>query len=168
MLKANKAFLTAWLEKGDTQGAMNFLAESCLSCVGLYTEEGPKKAATPEEARTQLASTMSKLRAGIGSGNKLSGYLTPAEISTSTMQVVIHPDEKTFTVIGLPDSVMEAVDCTKRNSPQLLPVKEKALTYGNYYATVMRPKEGAGGTLFLLWAKEGGGWKIVAYHVDVP
>ena len=42
--------------------------------------------------------------------------------------------------------------------------------YGNYFATGFRFKveKGEGATLALVWAKEGGEWKIVTYDVKTP
>ena len=42
--------------------------------------------------------------------------------------------------------------------------------YGNYFATGFQFKvdQGEGATLALVWAREGGAWKIIAYGVKTP
>ena len=72
-------------------------------------------------------------------------------------------------MVAVPDSMAGSFLCadTSVKNPYT-PADDAPKTYGNYYATLfaLRTPGEHPAALTLLWAKDGGRWKIVAYELN--
>ena len=86
--------------------------------------------------------------------------------------LVKHPNESAFAVVAGPDHLGEGADCARRARGEEVENRETTTirNSGNYFATgfQFRVERGRGASLVLVWAKENGEWKIVAYDVATP
>jgi len=73
--------------------------------------------------------------------------------------------------MAVPDQMANSFLCQHRQLPEVTSDLNPAdARYGAYYLSVSRLNYGEeqSPALLLLWAKEGTGWKIVAWAVEVP
>jgi hypothetical protein len=109
----------------------------------------------------------------VGTVERLSDALEPVQSDHDDLQVVHHPAEDAYSVVAVPDYLVESFACEKESpshpySPPAGTAQQKI--YGNYYATLfaLRTPGDHPAALTLLWNKEQGQWKIVAYEVVAP
>jgi hypothetical protein len=86
------------------------------------------------------------------------------------LKLVTHTQEQAYTLVSVPDEIAKAFEC--RSQVQNVKAAQKVGSpgvYGNYYGAIFELKvRGAPAALKLLWARENGQWKIIAYSIDVP
>ena len=87
-------------------------------------------------------------------------------------KVVRREGEGAYTVVAVPDHLVELFMCDQESSkhPYVVSPDPKQKIYGNYYAilfSLRTPGEHAA-ALTLLWAKESEQWKIIAYELLAP
>ena len=86
------------------------------------------------------------------------------------VKVITHEFEDVFTLISVPDYMGEGADCDQRLEVGQEWDEPETKVYGNYMGTVFELKlvgeEAA--VLLLVWKKEAGDWKVIAYHVLTP
>jgi hypothetical protein len=83
-------------------------------------------------------------------------------------RVVKQPFEGDFTIVEAPDGFADNFRCESRSSEkQLRALSDESPQYGTYYGTVFRFRSAAirGGVLALLWTKENGAWRVIAWEV---
>ena len=93
--------------------------------------------------------------------------------TTTTCELVNHAGEDAYTVVAVPDYLTGSFLCEKESTshPYEPPTgSAKQVTYGNYYATLfaLRTPGEHPAALSLLWNKENGQWKIIAYQLMTP
>ena len=89
----------------------------------------------------------------------------------TAFRVVKQPFEGEFSIVEAPDSFAEHFRCEGRSrEAQVRALSEGNLRYGTYYGAVFRFRRGTsrGGVLALLWTKQGGAWRVIAWEVIAP
>ncbi|HEX8799600.1 MAG TPA: hypothetical protein VF772_13360, partial [Terriglobales bacterium] len=97
---------------------------------------------------------------GVGKVQHLHDALEPVKPEHEDLKVVEHAGERAYTLAAVPDSL--ASSFTGDDAAQKV--------YGNYYATLFtfRTAGEHPAALTLLWARDGGQWKIISYEVVAP
>jgi hypothetical protein len=95
----------------------------------------------------------------------------PCRLKHDDLKVLSHEGEGAYTVAAVPDYLAELFLCDKESAKH--PYDESAdqrKVYGNYYATlfILRIPGEHSAALTLLWTREGGNWKIIAYELPAP
>ena len=165
-LAANAAFLSE-LADGNVDRALEFFSEDSMGCAGFYmdTEMAGKGAETRDSLRKELAVVSKRL----GEAEDLGDIVEAAEIVHPDIRIVPHAESRDFTIGSLPDHLAEDFMCARLES-NIDFTEPSSFSYGNYFATAIRldlvgedPS-----VLYLIWGREGEGWKIVAFHVLQP
>jgi hypothetical protein len=109
----------------------------------------------------------------VGTVQHLRDALEPVQPDHDDLQRVPHAGEDAYAVVAVPDYLADAFRCDKESVThpyKLVPETAKQKTYGNYYATLfaLRTPGDHSAALTLLWNKEGGQWKIIAYELVTP
>ena len=85
-----------------------------------------------------------------------------------TLRVVKQPFEGDFTIVETPEGFAEHFRCESRSKEkQLRALSDENPQYGTYYGAVFRIRGGTsrGGVLALLWTKQSGAWRVMAWEV---
>jgi hypothetical protein len=80
-------------------------------------------------------------------------------------------NSKAFAIMAVPDQMADSFLCQNRQSHQDAPnLKPADAKYGAYYLSASQLNYGQeeSPALLLLWTKEGAGWKVVAWAVELP
>jgi hypothetical protein len=172
-LSASHDFLHSWLVADDFNQAATYFSQRANACANAYLAEGEKAPATPAEYSTYIRSVITSVGKDVGTVQHLRDAMEPVQPSHDDLQAVPHAGEDAYTVVAVPDYLADSFGCEKESvSHPFKPAGGTALqkTYGNYYATLfaLRTPGDHPAALTLLWNKEGGQWKIIAYEVLAP
>jgi len=150
--------------------AATYFSPRCDECVNLYLSEGEKPPSTPAEYAAYLRNALTTVGKNVGTVPHLRDALEPVQADHEDLRLVNHAGEGAYTVIAVPDYLAGSFLCEKKSvhhpyEPAADNAQQKS--YGNYYATLfsLRTPGEHPAALTLLWGKDGGQWKIIAYEL---
>jgi hypothetical protein len=169
-LEASHNFLHSWLVAHNFDQAATYFSPRCNECVNLYLGEGEKAPSTPAEYAAYLRNALTTVGKDVGTVPHLRDALEPVQPDHEDLRLVGHAGEGAYTVVAAPDYLASSFTCEKTSakSPYVPPADTaQQKTYGNYYATLfaLRTPGEHPAALTLLWAKDAGQWKIIAYEL---
>jgi hypothetical protein len=169
LAKASRDFLQQWFIEKDYDSAFRTLSPRCYSCYNLYRGDDRPEAHSSEEAARYLREGLERTGELIGEWQRLDTLLMAVEPIHPLLRSMTHPDEGTYALVALPNLIGEWADCARR-APGVPFPEEIPAEYGSYYGLYFQFRTEGGETpaFRLLWTKEGGDWKIVAYDIVVP
>ena len=159
-------FYQAWIIKRNVAQASTFASQRSYQCLAAPSEDEKKLTSI---ARIQFGLEQPLRR--IPSGANLSGVMSGVQPFNDLLRPVQQEDSKAFAIMAVPDQMANSFLCQHRQLPEVTSDLNPAdARYGAYYLSVSRLNYGEeqSPALLLLWAKEGTGWKIVAWAVEVP
>ena len=169
--QASHEFLHMWLVDDNYDGAAKYVSPRSDACVDLYMAEGQKPQATPDEYSQSVRMALTTVGKDIGKVQHLHDALEPVRPEHEDLKVVEHAGERAYTLAAVPDSLASSFECEKRSTKHPYTGDDAAQkVYGNYYAMLFtfRTAGDHPAALTLLWAKDGGQWKIISYEVVAP
>ncbi len=172
-LRASHDFLHSWLVTDNFDQADQYFSSRSNECVNSYLAEGEKPPSTPEEYSAYIRNAITTVGKDVGKVQHLHEALEPVQPDHDDLRVVNHAGEDAYTVVAVPDYLTGTFLCEKESTshPYEPPTgSAKQVTYGNYYATLfaLRTPGEHPAALSLLWNKENGQWKIIAYQLMTP
>ena len=159
-------FYQAWIMKRNVAQASTFASQRSYQCLAAPSED--------EKKLTSIARIQSGLEQPlrrIPSGANLSGVMSGVQPFNDLLRPVQQEDSKAFAIMAVPDQMANSFLCQQRQLPEVASDLNPAdARYGAYYLSASRLNYGEeqSPALLLLWTKEGAGWKIVAWAVEVP
>ncbi len=171
MVKAASTFLKEWLVKKDIAKALEFVAASCLACVNVYRPDDVPALSTAEEARELLKKGMTRAAQATGPVKRLDGAIVAPAVQLQALKLVKHSDDAAFVIAALPESMGAAADCARRRPDGDPDFNDAAPTgYGTYYAAGFNVRNGSEdpATLWTVWSRVNGAWKIASYALFSP
>jgi len=172
-LNASQDFLQSWLVADNFDRSAGYFSPRSNECVNMYLAEGEQTPSSPAEYAAYLRNSITTVGKEVGTVSDLSDAVEPVRPDHEDLQLVHHPGEGAYSVVAVPDYLIGSFTCEKESpdhpySPATGAAQQKS--YGNYYATLfaLRTPGDHPAALTLLWNKEAGGWKIVAYEVVSP
>ena len=166
---ATQELLTDWLVRRNDE-ALGFVSDQALACVQLEDGTDPKTL-TASETRQRLQQIMRQVSGEIGKVANLTQAIDAVIPWRKAFRVVKQPFEGDFTIVEAPDRFAEHFRCESRSKEgQASALSEENLRYGTYYGALFRLREGTsrGGVLALLWTKQNGTWRVIAWAVLGP
>ena len=159
-------FYQTWIVKRDVIGASTFASPRSYQCLPSPTKD--------QQKLTPMARIQSGLQQPLGripSGASLSDMMSSLQPRNDLLPPVQQENSKAFAIMAVPDQISSSFLCQNRqpheDAPDLKPADAK---YGAYYlsASQLNYGEEESPALLLLWTKEGAGWKVVAWAVELP
>ena len=172
-LHASQDFLHSWLLADNFEQASTYFSPRVSECVVSYLAEGEPAPSTPAEYAAYIRTSITTVGKDVGTVQHLSDAMEPVRPDHDDLRTVRHSDEDAYSAVAVPDYLVESFLCKKESpshpySPPSVDAQQKI--YGNYYATLfaLRTPGDHPAALTLLWNKEAGGWKIIAYELVAP
>ncbi len=156
-------FFVAWLVEGKAAIAMSYVEERACACV-LEFEPG---SSTTETAPYRIMKDMREARLAVGPVQNLDDAVESVRPEGLSMESVPNPDrDDAYALLSYADGHAEQLDCRLRREGRY---SERSGEHGRHFAAAFQLK-GAGdhsAVITLLWAKEGGSWKIIAFDLSI-
>jgi hypothetical protein len=155
---AAQEFLTDWLVRREYDQALAVVSPRAHACVNL-TDDAKPEVLDAEGARGQLRRIMEYAGDKLGARSDLASAIVAFTPRDPNRPVMDQPFRREFLVLPVPEAEAKQYLCDA-STPQ---------TPGAAYVGVMFTfRIEGGGTLGLLWSREGEQWKIVAYQLLEP
>jgi hypothetical protein len=165
-----QGFFDDWFVEQNFDRAIGYFSAQCYPCVNLYLGEREKKVRNWQEGRGRILSGMKKVADVIGRKSEVRDAIKGITPVHPLLKLVSHPQEEAYTLVSIPNEIAVAFECA--NQVRGVNVAQKfggPAVYGNYYGALFELRVGgAPASLKLLWGREKGQWKIIAYSVEVP
>ncbi len=165
---AAQEFLSDWLGRGQYDQALDFMSDQALACVRKDgdVDIGVKKRSDAQKALRKIFKGVYGHLQGVENPNEAIQGKEPWRKDVYT--IIDHPYRQFFSAFSAPDDHAERYLC--KPVPALAEAVKQARSRteaGTYHATMFQFRFGKdGGTLALIWAKEGGRWMIVSWTVE--
>jgi len=165
-------FLTAWFIEADPLVAASYVSRRADECTAL--DSGDAASFDYGLARYALMRSMKEDNDELGAAERLEDVLTGVRLDRPGIRVVQHEHHGQFVLYGVTNDAAARYDCANRERVGKLPEPRRVrmnapLEDFDYFASaffVELPDRGPY-SLGLLWHKEQGSWRIVAYEVEV-
>lgn len=161
---AIQEFLTDWLVRRQYDQALQLVSDQAQSCISADT---PAAASIPE-GRRQLRDLLKQVSERMGTFANLTEAIEAVIPWRKAFRVEKHAFDREFALVQAPDAFARAFQCRDRSDAALTrEMDDPNPSYGRYYGAVFRFKAQAnqGGVLGLIWAKENGEWRLLAWKV---
>jgi len=158
-------FYEAWILKRDTKQALQLVSHRTYKC--LPPSEDQKNLAALARIQSGLEEPLNE----IPSGGNLGDMMSSVQPVDDLVRPVEQENSKAFAIMAVPDQIADSFLCENRHLPVETPELHSAeAKYGTYYLSASQLKFGEeqSPTFLLLWTKEEGRWKVVAWVIDTP
>jgi hypothetical protein len=155
---AVQEFLTDWLVRRNIDQALDFLSSRCYACLNL-DDDRKEEALDARRARDTLRELMGYTIDELGERHNLTEAIDAVKPWDPKRVILQHPFDGDFTLV--PMSEEEA-------APYLCGQNPERPGGAEYYGVLFRFKTRGGGILGLLWSRDNGQWRIVAYRAFEP
>lgn len=169
---SSRDFLHSWLIADNFDHAATYFSRRSDTCVLAYLPSDKSTPSTSAEYAAYVRDAMTTVGKDLGPVQHLHDAIEPVQPEHDDLKVLRHAEEGAYTVAAVPDYLAEVFQCEPESTkhPYDVSPDAKQKMYGNYYAVLFSlrtPGEHAA-ALALLWAREGDGWKIIAYELLAP
>jgi hypothetical protein len=156
-------FLEAWLVEGDIRNALNYISRRAFAC--LAEDRDDPASLDRGMAPFVLAHRLKVAHDAVGPQTSLEGLVVGVRLTNPGLRLVTQRHHAQFVVYAVPDDIAGAFDCESKRS--LGGHKGGGRVYGNYFGATFYVKGTQSSTpLALLWAEDGGYWRIVSWQTD--
>lgn len=156
-------FLKAWLVEGDIKNALNYVSPRAVACLAEDRDDLPS--IDRGMAPFVLARRLKVAHDSLGPQTSLEGLVVGVRLTTPGLRLVNQPHHAQFVVYEVPDDIAGAYDCESKHAVAA-PTSGRRV-YGNYVGTTFYVKGPQSSTsLALLWAQDGGYWRIVSWQTE--
>ncbi|HET7872406.1 MAG TPA: hypothetical protein VFL42_07825, partial [Terriglobales bacterium] len=169
---ASRDFLHSWLVADNFDHAATYFSPRSDNCVLAYLPPDKPAPSTSVEYAAYLRDAMTTVGKEVGPIQHLRDAMEPARPEHEDLKLVRSEGEGAYTVVAVPDYLADLFLCEQesRKHPYTVAAGPTRKVYGNYYAVLFSlhtPGE-HDAALTLLWTKENGRWKIIAYELLAP
>ena len=154
-------FFSSWLVQGTPQRAMPYVGEAAYSCVAEYEPRAERLGMAP----IRILRHMLDASEAVGRVTRLEDAIEGVPLSDDdNLTPVSHIYSDQFTVYEIPSSMAAAWMCDSPGRASTMAGRHE----GQHFAVSFRLRDKTGSTMHLaqIWRKDGGDWKLVAFHVD--
>jgi hypothetical protein len=156
--EAAQEFLTDWLVRRDVDEAAQFISRRILACVNT-DDDAEDETLRDRTAAAVLRDGMERVNDELGDVGNLTEAIDVVLPWREAIRVRRQPFEEDFATLELTNRDASAFLCGET------PTVDDPDAYGTYFGVLFRFKVPGGGALGLLWTREDGRWRIIAYEV---
>jgi hypothetical protein len=157
-------FLKNWLVDAAPNVAMSYVSDRAYECLQLNQETPVDRGMAP----AILTKGMGAVNEALGKVSSLDAVTVGVRLNDPALKVVENRYHAQFVLYDVPADVATSFECINRTKAVAETSAKGPRRYGEYYGSIFYiggPVRGE--TVALLWAKEGGYWKIISYETEV-
>jgi hypothetical protein len=152
---AAQEFLTDWLVRHEYDRALAVVSPRAHACLSLADEARPE-ALDANAARRELQRIMEYATEKLGARQDLTNTIEALTLRDPNRPIIDHPFRREFLLLPVPETEARQYLCdASTTQPSGL----------DYFGVIFTFRIEGGGTLGLLWSREGGRWRIVSYQL---
>jgi hypothetical protein len=148
-------FLTDWLVRRQYDQALDALSPHAYACLNLDDSAG-SEALPADQAQLRLRELMSYVVDELGRTAGLTDAIVAVRPRDPARKVLDHPFSREFMLTPVGDREAQQFRCGQGVTP---------LDNPEYHGVVFTFRREGGGTLGLLWNREGGRWRLASYRL---
>ena len=152
---AVQEFLTDWLVRRQYDQALDVLSPHAFACLNV-DDDAESESLAADETRARLRELMEYAADELGSRASLSDAIVAAEPRDPSRTIVPHAFSREFMLTPVADREARQYLCGQNVTPPAQP---------DYHGVVFTFRHVNGGTLGLLWEREGSRWRLVSYRL---
>jgi hypothetical protein len=159
--KSAHDFLQSWVVAKEPNKSVAYFSRRSYPCLEVLAQKGTKP--VPQGMiRLQTMKAMQKYSDGLSAVNSVSDVFQPAEKWSQKLKPAKNAYLSEFRLVSLPSDMGQDEECIS------VPDGESNKKPEKYFATAFRATKGdsRGKVMSLLWAQEGGYWKIIAVRIE--
>ena len=163
LMQQVESFFDVLLIKRDSDVAFSYFAPSAYQCVNLALEPRVKTASGVQKEAEYLRRDLKEVAQHAHTSQQLEQTIESYDPEDPTLKYIHHPHERAYMLASISNAEASAFECGvgprsggTASSPE----------YVTFFQMIEPGGESAG--LGLLWSKESGEWKIVAFRLDEP
>jgi hypothetical protein len=156
--------LEKWLVEKDYNAAIELFSPRSYDCLNLFHEDSTQ--VTREEAPDVLRRRLEAVGDFVGESASLEVAIQSSVPWDPDIRIASHDRDDAYALLSYAEGHAEQLDCSSRREGRY---SERSGEHGRHFATAFQLK-GAGDhapVITLLWAKEGGSWKIIAFDIAI-
>jgi hypothetical protein len=163
-------YLSAWLIEQKPELAAAYLSPRSFPCLAEYGPQAGSEinaGVAPYLAARDMAATNRLM----GKPSTLENAVKPAPLADQSLRPVKQPYATAFGLYQVPNGTAADFECDPESAFDDYDKARASGTgtkYGRYFASVfqLKPAQGKGATVTMLWSKEGNYWKIIAWDIE--
>ncbi len=155
---AAQEFLTDWLVRKNVDESLHFMSQRAMACVDT-DDDVDDEILRDQGAVAALRAAMELGVHEMGDMDNLTEAIDVILPWRESIRILEHPFQDDFALLELTDGDASVYLCGEP------PETSTPDAYGTYYATLFRFKRQGSGILGILWVREAGNWRIVAWEV---
>ena len=163
-------YLNAWLVEQKPELAAAYLSSRSFPCLAEYGPQAGREinaGVAPYLAARDMAATDRLM----GKPSTLQNAVQPAPMADPDLLPIKQPYANAFGLYQVPNGKATDFECDPEsafNEYDKARVSRTDTKYGHYYASAfqLKPPQGRGDTVTMLWAKEGNYWKVIAWDIE--
>ncbi|MEO8727550.1 MAG: hypothetical protein ABI383_15670, partial [Acidobacteriaceae bacterium] len=163
MMQRVEGFFDAFLIKRDFDTAFSYFTPSAYQCVNLALEPGEKTAGSVSDEAEYLRSGLKEIVRHAPTSQRLDQIIESYDPEDPTLKLVHHPEERAYRLARISNAEASGFECGKNSSGAGAVGGPEFVTFFQF----IEPG-GEAAALGLLWSKESGDWKIIAFRLDEP
>jgi len=163
LIQRVESFVDVLLIKHDSDSAFSYFAPSAYQCVNPALEPGLKTADGVQSEAEYLRRDLKEVSQHARISKQLEQIIESYDPEDPTLKLVHHPRERAYMLARISNAEASAFACGRISGTE---AAVSAPEYVTLFQMIEPGSESAG--LGLLWSKESGDWKIVAFRLDEP
>ncbi len=160
--KSAHDFLQSWLVEKKPNKSVAYFSRRSYPCLEVLAQKSTQPV-PPGMIRLQTMIAMQKFTDNLGAVNSVADVFEPADKWSQALKPAKNAYPSEFRLVNLPADVGEDEECVAPPADD-----SKKRPEEKYFATALRGRKGDGlnKVVSLLWAQEGGYWKIIAIRIE--
>jgi hypothetical protein len=159
--KSAHDFLQSWVVAKEPNKSVAYFSRRSYPCLEVFAQKSAQP--VPQGMiRLQTLKAMQKFSDSLGAVNSVTDVFEPADKWPQALKPVKNAYPSEFRLVNLPSDMGQDEECVA------IPTDSKKSSEEKYFATAFRGKKGDSQSkvMSLLWAQEGGYWKIIAIRIE--
>jgi hypothetical protein len=160
--KSAHDFLQSWLVGKEPNKSVAYFSRRSYPCLEVLAQKSTQPV-PPGMIRLQTMIAMQKFTDNLGAVNSVADVFEPADKWSQALKPAKNAYPSEFRLVNLPPDMGQDEECVAVPADDSSKRKEE-----KYFATALRGKKGdsRNKVMSLLWAQEGGYWKIIAIRIE--
>jgi hypothetical protein len=155
-------FLKSWVVDKQPNLSVAYFSRRSYPCLEVITKKNRKPIA-PGMMRLGVVAAMNKFNTTTGTVGSVSDVFEPADQWLPELKEAKNAHTSEFRLVGIPSDIGADVECVAAPDEE-----DRKRPQEKYYGTSFREKQDGSShkMMSLLWAQEGGYWKIIAIRIE--